>query len=133
MDLRSRRGQVVDNSLRIALPLAVRGDALRPLTLQDARLTVRGQDRVAGLDCTVYTVAARGADSTICLTADGVPLGGAGEIEGRPGSFRATAVDYRRIPAGQFEVPQGYIALGGGSGGLGDLRGLGEALLGRQR
>ena len=144
IDLRTHTGQAIDTTLRIVLPLPIRPQDLQPLTLEGARLTPRGKDVIAGLPCTVYQVDTGRGPGSACLTPDGVPLRGQGEIQGKPASFVALNVSYGNLPPQLFTVPQGYIALsgaGGGSsqagglagrlGGLGDLRSLGQSLLGR--
>ena len=136
LDLRTHAGQLIDTTLRIAMPLPVRAADLQPLTLEGARLTPTGKASVAGLPCTTYAVETQHGPGAACLTADGVPLRGAGRIQGRPGSFTAVAVSYGRVPPALFDVPPGYIALGGGAGqgglaglagklgGMNELRGL---------
>lgn len=128
IDLRQHTGQAIDTSLRIVLPLPVRAADLQPLTLQGTRLTPRGKEVVAGLPCTAYLVEGGKAPGSVCLTPDGVPLRGQGEIDGKPGRFTALAVAYGPLSPALFTVPAGYIALG--SSGAGALSGLG-ALLGR--
>ena len=132
LDLRSRTGEVFDTGLRVVLPLRLRGDILQRLTLEGARLQPRGQDVVAGLPCTTYAVDGR-TPGTVCLTPDGVPLRGTGEVDGRPGRFTATAVTYGPVPPALFVPPQGYMALGSGNRGGLDLRSLGRSLLGPGR
>ena len=146
IDLKAHSGQAIDPGLRVVLPLPVRASDLQPLTLEGARLTRTGRDVVAGLACTVYAVDGGGRPGTVCLTPDGVPLRGQGEFNGKPGTFRATAISYGALPPALFTVPSGYITLngsgggglggaigsalgGGGAGGL-DLRSLGRSLLG---
>ena len=145
VDLRAHTGQAIDTGLRIVLPLPLRAADLQPLTLEGGRLVPLGKLVVAGLPCTVYRVENGRAPSTICLTTDGVPLRGEGEIQGKPGRFTATNVRYGPLPTTLFTVPPGYIALGSGNGGaglsglagalggMGDLRSLGSSLLGRPK
>ena len=142
IDLRSHTGQAFDTSLRVVLPLPLRPADLQPLTLEGARLVPRGKEVVAGLTCTAYIVETGKAPGSVCLTPDGVPLRGRGDVDGKPGVFTALSVSYGPLPPALFMVPSGYIALGSGStgglagmagklGGIGDLRSLGSSLLGR--
>lgn len=130
VDLRNHTGEVIDTGLRVVLPLPVRSEDLQPLTLEGARLTAVGKDVVAGQNCTTYTVESGRTPGTVCLTADGVALKGAGEVRGKPGSFVATRVAYGTIPPSRFEIPPGYISLSGKGpgGGLSGLRALGNSL-----
>lgn len=136
LDLRARTGQVIDTTLRVVLPLPIRPQDLQPLTLEGARLAPRGREVIAGLPCTAYAVETGHAPGSACITADGVPLRGQGEVDGRPGSFVALSVTFGPLPPQLFAAPPGYIALGSGNGSgggnaLGDLRTLGRNLLGR--
>ena len=141
LDLKNHTSQAIDTTLRLVLPLPLKASDLQPLTLEGARLTPRGRETIAGLPCTTYTVQAT-TPGSVCLTPDGVPLRGQGEISGKPGTFTATAVQYGRLSPDLFEVPRGYIALGGSSqsglaGMAGKLGGMGvtpndlRTLLGR--
>ena len=123
LDLKNHTSQAIDTTLRLVLPLPIKASDLQPLTLEGARLTPRGRDTIAGLPCTTYTVQAT-TPGSVCLTPDGVPLRGQGEISGKPGTFTATAVQYGRLPPDLFEIPRGYIALGGGGGGAQGLAGM---------
>lgn len=129
LDLRTRQGQVFDTKLRIVLPLQLKPGSLEPLTLNGARLTPTGNDTVAGLPCTSYTVAGR-TPGTVCLSPDGVPLRGTGQVEGKPGRFTALSVTYGALSPALFAPPPGYMQLGDGRGGGLDLRGL-ERMFGR--
>lgn len=129
INLKTHAGEAIDTGLRVVLPLPIRSEDLQPLTLEGSRLTVVGKDTVAGLPCTNYRVDSGRTPGTVCLTADGVALKGAGEVRGKPGSFVASRVVYGTISPSRFEVPPGYISLSGsGSGGLGSLRALGNSL-----
>jgi hypothetical protein len=106
-----QRVEIVDSGLRTAMSLHVRNKDLEPLTLQDARLTRRGQSTVAGQSCTDYAVEARRGHGTLCLTEDGVTLRADGEVDGRKGRFTAVSVSYGTLPPGLFKVPPGYMQL----------------------
>ena len=111
VDMRSGTARLMDRGLRTAFTLPVRSHDLRPLSLDGARLTRRGPETVAGLPCTAYAVQSSRGQGTVCLTQDGVALRGAGEVDGKPGSFTALTVAYGALPAALFEVPPGYMQL----------------------
>ena len=146
IDLNAQSGQAIDTTLRIVLPLPIRPSDLGPLSLDGARLAPKGKETIAGLSCTAYTFESSHGPGTVCLTPDGVPLRGQGSVSGKPGSFTALSVRYGALSGGLFTVPQGYMALGGGSGGsasglaglaqkFGGVSGLSDlkALLGRAK
>lgn len=109
VDLRAHSAQMVDTTLRSALTLPVRDADLQPLTLDGARLTRRGEEIVAGLRCTDWAVQSPRGAGTVCLTADGVALRAAGEVDGRRGTFTATSVSYGPQRDELFRVPSGYM------------------------
>lgn len=126
VDVRARSATVLDQGTRTALVLPARARDLQALTLDGARLTRRGRDSVAGHACTLYDVQSDRGRGTLCLTADGVPLRGGGEVNGKPGGFVATAVAYGPQPAEAFRTPPGYARLdmnrlGGLAGRLGGV------------
>ena len=114
--LASRAGQLIDMNLRIAIPFHVRAKDLQPLTLANAQLEPVGRQTVAGLQCTNYRVEAEGGPGSVCLTDDGVPLAGGGEVEGKAGRFTAISVEYGKLPPDLFMAPPGIIDLGGATG-----------------
>lgn len=124
VDLRARSATVLDEGTRTALVLPARERDLQALTLDGARLTRRGRDSVAGHACTVYDAHSNRGRGTLCLTADGVPLRGDGEVNGRPGGFVATSVAYGPQPAEAFRAPPGYARLDVNRFGLGRLGGV---------
>ena len=123
IDVRAGRGFAIDRSLRVVLPLPLKPGSLAALTMQSGRLTATGRDRVAGLACTTYRVETGRQPGSVCLTEDGVPLRGSGVVEGKQGTFTATAVRYGPVPASAFEAPAGYFSFDGQAGGF-DLRSL---------
>lgn len=120
---RARSAVVLDEGTRTALVLPARERDLQAFTLDGARLTRRGRETVAGHACTVYDVRSERGRGTLCLTADGVPLRGDGEVNGKPGGFVATAVAYGPQPAELFRAPPGYVRLDVNRLGLGGLMG----------
>ena len=128
IDLRAHAGQAIDTDLRIALPLKLRPADLQMLTLDGARLTPGGTQRVAGLSCTDFTFESKQGPGLVCLTADGVPLRGQGTVQGKPGSFTAQTVRYGALPPSLFEVPPGYMSLATPGGQAGALAGLAAKL-----
>lgn len=111
VDLGATAVQVIDSSLRSVLDLPVKPRDLDPIRLQGATLTQAGRATIAGLPCTDYAVQSPRGHGTVCLTGDGVALRAQGEVNGRSGSFTATAVNYGRVPDAAFAVPQGYMQL----------------------
>ncbi len=111
VDLAAPRAQLLDTALHGVITLPIRPGDVSPITLRDARLTRRGQAVVAGLPCTEYDVAAKRGTGTVCLTGDGVALRGAGNADGRRGSFEALTVAAGPVPPGAFEVPPGTMRL----------------------
>ena len=109
VDLRAHSVQMMDTVLRSAFTLPVRDADLEPLTLDGARLTRRGEEVVAGLPCTDWAVQSPRGAGTVCLTADGVTLRAAGEVDGRRGAFTASSVSYGPQREGLFRVPPDYM------------------------
>ena len=129
IDLRARAGQAFDTTLRVVLPLPIRPGDIQPLTLDGARLTPRGKEVVAGLSCNAYAVETGQGNGSVCLTPDGVALRGQGLVDGKPGTFKALSVSYGALPPTLFQVPPGYVALGGpGGANAGGLAGLADKL-----
>ncbi len=75
--------------------------------------TRRGQDRVAGIPCTVWDVKApQGRTATVCLSADGLILRGDGhDPKYGDGSIVALSVTYGQQPDRLFQPPAGYQRL----------------------
>ena len=111
VDLPKRTATLLDSTMRAAVALPVRERDLQPLTLSGARMTRRGEDKVAGLACTVWDVQSGRGTGTICVTADGVPLRADGAVDGRRGSFTADRVVYGPVAPGLFAPPPGYFNL----------------------
>ena len=76
----------------------------------DARFTRKGTQTVAGTSCTVWDVVTSQANSTLCVTDDGVLLRAAGEAPNGGGTrgLEATEVKYGPQDAARFTVPPGY-------------------------
>ena len=101
---------VVDSALRTAILLPMKPRDLDAVFLTTAGLARLGEDRVAGLACTVWSVHLRNGEGTVCLTSDGVPLRLDGTIDGRKGTLTATVVDFSPQPPALFQVPAGYMS-----------------------
>ncbi len=77
---------------------------------ETARFTREGQDRVAGLPCTVWRYEDRGRSGRACLTPDGVLLrGNATGPDGKPASLEATEVRYGAQDPARFARPSGWM------------------------
>lgn len=111
VDLQNRQAVLMDAALRTALTAPLSGRDVQGFALAGARFEPRGKARVAGLACTEYRVRTPHGSGTMCITADGVPLRGAGIWDGRSGRFTATAVRYGVQPGALFEPPPGYFHL----------------------
>ena len=72
--------------------------------------TRRGEERVAGLPCTVWDVRApAGRSATACVTADGLVLRGEGhDPQYGDGSIEAVSLSYAPQPASLFKPPAGF-------------------------
>lgn len=101
---------IVDSTLRSAISVPMKQRDLDAILLTNADITRERQDRVAGLDCTVWSVHARNREGTVCITADGVPLRVEGTVDGRQGTLTATSVDASPQPAALFQIPSGYMS-----------------------
>jgi hypothetical protein len=72
-----------------------------------------GEDEVAGLPCTVWSVQAKQGSGLACITGDGVILRAQGiSADGsKTGGLEATAVSYATQPDSLFAPPSGYARL----------------------
>lgn len=111
IDLQAPRAELIDSGLHGVITLPMRAKDIEPITLQDARLTRRGNAVVAGLACTDYDVAAKRGRGVVCLTPDGIALRGSGSVDGKQGSFIALSVTSGPLPPGSFDIPAGYMRL----------------------
>ena len=111
VDLTGHQATVLDDGMRAALQLPMRDADVQALTMANARFTRRGQETVAGESCTDWAVESGRSTGTVCLTEDGVPLRGEGNVNGRPGTFVATAVDHGRVDPADVALPAGYNRL----------------------
>ncbi|MBK1662389.1 hypothetical protein [Paracraurococcus ruber] len=112
VDQAAQRVFLVLDQQRVAVELPAGGGPggfNLPLQPPDsARFTRAGQERVAGLPCTLWRYADGPTQGEACITADGVMLrsrGGQGE---RGGAVEAVAVDYAPQDAARFQPPAGY-------------------------
>ena len=110
-DLPGHQATFLDDGMRAALQLPMRDTDVQALTMAHARFTRRGQETVAGETCTDWAVESGRSAGTLCLTDDGVPLRGEGDVNGRHGVFIATAVDRNRVDPADFAQPSGYNRL----------------------
>ena len=110
LDTAGPSAHVVDSTLRTAISIPMKPRDLDLILLTTAETSRVGEDRVAGMACTVWSVHARNGDGTVCITGDGVPLRVDGAIDGRKGTLTATAVDFSPQPQALFQVPAGYMS-----------------------
>ena len=108
VDLAGHVATVLDDSLHAALSLPMRDTDVQGLTMANARFTRRGQETIAGETCTDWAVESGRSSGTVCSTEDGVPLRGEGDVNGRHGTFVATAIDHGRVDPAELGVPAGY-------------------------
>ena len=90
------------------------------LLLNDTMSFARaGQDKVAGLACTVWAVTSGQTTARLCITEDGVILRGEGSDprQGK-GKLMATAVTFAAQPAAKFSPPPGFHRMELPPGGL---------------
>ena len=111
VDLPGHQATVLDDGMRVALQLPMRDVDVQALTMANARFTRRGQETVAGEACTDWAVESGRSRGTVCLTEDGVPLRGEGDVNGRHGAFVATVIDHNRVDPSGLSVPAGYNRL----------------------
>lgn len=107
-DHRAQRGFMVMEQMRMVMDVPME-QALALPTRASFRRT--GQDRVAGLPCTVWNFQDGADRGTACVTADGVTLRAQGTSGGESGSMEATRVTYAAQDPARFQRPQGYQAL----------------------
>ena len=108
VDLPGHRATVLDDGMRAALFLPMRDTDVQGLTMANARFTRRGTAQVAGERCTEWDVRSNRSAGTVCITGDGVPLRGEGDVNGRHGAFTATAVNTSPVDPAGLAVPAGY-------------------------
>ena len=73
------------------------------------RYVRQGQDSVAGVPCTVWSVSSAQVTGSACVTEDGVLLRGDGTAQnGGRTTLVASEVRYDYQPPGLFEPPAGY-------------------------
>ncbi|WP_188899850.1 hypothetical protein [Caldovatus sediminis] len=115
VDRHAQRAFMVMDPQRLVVELPLGGDLPRLGELPPgAQLVREGQDRVAGLPCTVWRYRDREQSGRACITADGVLLrasgpGPAGTGDG--GALEAVAVAYGPQDPARFEPPPGYRSM----------------------
>jgi len=77
----------------------------------NARFTLLGAAKYAGLSCQNWLVLSSQGSATACLTTDGVALHFAGKNAHGSGEVTATAVTFGPQPGADFSAPNGYNAI----------------------
>jgi hypothetical protein len=77
---------------------------------QNARFTLLGPAKYAGMSCQNWLVLSSQGSATACLTADGVALHFAGKNARGSGEVTATEVSFGPQPSADFATPTGYNA-----------------------
>jgi hypothetical protein len=112
VDRRAQRAFMVMDHQRLVVELPLGGDLPRLGELPPgAQLVREGEDRVAGLPCTVWRYRDRDQSGRACITADGVLLRASGPGPagtGDAGALEAVAVAYGPQDPARFEPPPGY-------------------------
>lgn len=111
MEMAGQRMWVLEHDSRMAMELTRGAGSDAPISPidEDATLTRVGNDRVAGLACTVYRVVRQGKpEGTACVTEHGILLRGEFDDDGERTRMEATRVSLERQPAERFQVPPGY-------------------------
>ncbi len=116
VDRRAQRVFMVMDHQRLVVELSPGGDGLPRLgeLPPGVRLVREGDDRIAGVPCTVWRYQDRHQSGRACITADGVLLraSGAGATgTGDDGSIEAIAVAYGPQDPARFQPPSGYRSM----------------------
>jgi hypothetical protein len=114
VDRDADRAMLVMEQPRAFVEVPLRSGLTRDYLLDDnMAYTRRGKDRVAGIPCTIWDVQApQGRTATVCISADGLILRGAGhDPRYGDGSIEAISVTYGPQAAGLFAAPPGYQRL----------------------
>lgn len=79
----------------------------------DLQFTRKGTDKIAGIPCTVWTLApGKGEGGVACITNDGIVLSGhPASATSDQGGIKAVSVTYGAQPASLFAPPPGYQRL----------------------
>jgi hypothetical protein len=110
MDLQTGTGFMAMPQQRLIMDIPrgqFQGRTLAPS--ERARFAREGQDRIAGIPCTVWRVEDQGEATRVCMTADGISLRAEG-INRANSRVEATAVTYAVQDPARFQRPQGYQA-----------------------
>lgn len=108
VDLPGHTATVLDDSMHAGLALPMRDTDVQNLTMANARFTRRGAETVAGEPCIDWAVQSNRMTGTVCLTPDGIPVRGDGDVNGRHGVFVATSVDRTPVDPAALALPPGY-------------------------
>lgn len=101
---------IVVNNAKVYMDVPERQELRSPFLL-DASMNFipAGNGRIAGFDCSRWTISAPTGNATACVTADGVVLSEEGaDSQGARGRLMAQSVTYAPIPASMFQPPAGY-------------------------
>jgi hypothetical protein len=107
-DHQNQRGFMVMEQARMIMDVPMAQAAGMQRDFENARFTRGGNEKIAGLDCTVWRYESASASGEACVTADGVMLRGRGNAQGQQGGMEAVRVAYRALDPAQFQRPQGY-------------------------
>jgi len=110
VSLRDGTGFLAMEPMRALMPIPAGASAHERLTASPtARFTREGQERVAGLPCTLWRVEDAGEQGRMCVSAEGVVLRAEGS-GGRSGAGRleATAVAFAPQDPARFRRPEGF-------------------------
>ncbi|MBW8270955.1 hypothetical protein [Caldovatus aquaticus] len=111
VDQRNQRALMVMDGERVVMEIPFAQNTRRMGQLPPgARLTRGGDDRVAGIPCTVWTYQDRGHTGRSCVTADGVVLRVQGD-EGPDDFLEAREVAYGPQDPASFHPPPDYTML----------------------
>lgn len=83
-------------------------DLMALLQSDDMSFQKIGTERVAGLECTDYTISINGHYGQVCLTDDGILLRGQIEDADRQPELNAVSVSYTPQASDLFEIPDGF-------------------------
>jgi hypothetical protein len=107
IDLQKGGGFMVVEAMRAVVPIAA-GQGPQGVVSPSARYRRGATARIAGLDCTIWSIEDQGRTGEVCLTGDGVMLRGRGAASGQEGAVEAIEVRFGPQDPAQFRRPEGY-------------------------